>query len=279
MRELDYQDLLKNIGIEKGDILDVASDLVSVLSFCKKQKVMFDASHLLDALQESVGEEGTIMIRAFSWDFCKGDIFDIQNSPSRVGALGNIALKRPDFQRTQHPLYSWLVWGRYQKELCQMENVNSFGEDTPFDFLYKHHGKMVRIGSIEGDALTHLHQGEKWANVPYRKEKEFRGAYVGYDRNETYKMYSMFVRPLNFDVVMLNTEEYYSDWKKQNIMSSKMYNNALSYGCYDIRGIVDYVIKDFEENAGKKMVSINGKKGIDHFKDWDLLDFGIAPKK
>ena len=278
MQELDYQDFLKNMGIEKGDIIDVASDLMSIWKYCRKEGVAFEPNHLLDSLQDMVGENGTIMIRAFSWDFCKGENFDIQNSPSRVGALGNIALKRKDFKRTQHPIYSWLVWGKSQNELCSMENINSFGDDTPFDFLYSHQGKLLCIGNMVADGLTHIHQAEKWANVRYRKEKEFKGVYIGNDRSEEYKTYSMFVRPLNYEVKMLSPEGYYSDWKKQNIMLSQMYNGALSCECFDIRRIVNYALKDFKENEGKKMVSINGQIGMEDFTEWELLDFGIDKK-
>ena len=132
MEELDYLELIRTIGVQKGDVLDVASGLASVILYCRSKKLKFDSHHLLDALKESVGPEGTIMIRAFNWDFCHDVPFDILHSPSRVGVLGDVAMKREDFRRTQHPIYSWMVWGKYQEYLCGMENARSFGEGTPF---------------------------------------------------------------------------------------------------------------------------------------------------
>ena len=91
--ELDYTDLISHVGIEKGDTVDVASDLVSIIMFCRKRKIGFDADKLIDALKDLVSGEGTVMIRMFNWDFCRGTDFDIRKTPSRVGALGNVALK------------------------------------------------------------------------------------------------------------------------------------------------------------------------------------------
>ena len=110
-----YLNFIYESGIKKGDILDVSSDLKEIILFCRKYKEKFSPDAIIEALKDMVSNEGTILIRAFNWDFCHDLPFDIKNTPSRVGALGNIALKRSDFIRSQHPLYSFCVWGKYQK--------------------------------------------------------------------------------------------------------------------------------------------------------------------
>ena len=115
MEEFQYENLISDIGIEKGDILDIASGLRCIVQYCHNHGMHFDGSRLLDALQEAVGADGTVMVRAFTWDFCEKIPFDIRQSSSQVGALGNIAMKREDFVRTKHPLYSWMVWGKHQE--------------------------------------------------------------------------------------------------------------------------------------------------------------------
>ena len=91
-KELDYMDFLQGVGVEKGDIIDVSSDMANVLLYCRRIGVRLVPDHLIDSLQELVGPEGTVMIRTFTWDFCHGEPFDIRTSPSRVGALGNAAM-------------------------------------------------------------------------------------------------------------------------------------------------------------------------------------------
>ena len=40
--------------------------------------------------------------------------FDIEKSPSKTGTLGQLTLKRSDFSRTAHPIYSFSVFGKYK---------------------------------------------------------------------------------------------------------------------------------------------------------------------
>ena len=142
-KELDYMDFLQGVGVEKGDIIDVSSDMANVLLYCRRIGARLVPDHLIDSLQELVGPEGTVMIRTFTWDFCHGEPFDIRTSPSRVGALGNAAMKRADFKRTRHPIYSWMVWGKRADELLQMDQPSAFGPGSVFDFFLLN---LTRVG-------------------------------------------------------------------------------------------------------------------------------------
>ena len=64
-------------------------------------------------------------------------IFDYKKTPSNCGSLSNIALQRSDFKRTKHPIHSFAVFGKHKNYLCNLENKSSWGEDSPFKFLYK----------------------------------------------------------------------------------------------------------------------------------------------
>lgn len=200
--EFDYDDFLDGIGLGKGDVIDVASDLFSILLYCSEREMDFEPNRLIDAMINKVGKEGTIMIRAFTWRFCEGKPFDIRKSKSQVGHLGNVALKRIDFKRTKHPIYNWMVYGKYADELASLENINGVGEDSPFAFLCKHHGKFLILGNIDenGDANTIFHYYENEIGVPYRKEKFFESEYIDFEGNKSTRKYSVLVRPKNHDV-------------------------------------------------------------------------------
>lgn len=195
-----YTELLKAGGVKKGDIIDVASDLLSVMLRFRERHERFDANRLLEALKEVVGEEGTVLIRAFNWDFCHGVPFHYQKTPSRVGSLGNAALKRPDFKRTKHALYSWCVWGKYQEQLTEMDPVDAFGDDSIFAFLEEHNASLLRLGSVTVSGLTSMHRAEQRANIPVRFIKNFTGLYTGADEVRREKTYSMFVRNLDYHI-------------------------------------------------------------------------------
>lgn len=256
MQEFDYKDLLSGYGIEEGDIIDVSSDILSLMLHARKYQLHFDMKDLLSALKAKVGHNGTVMIRAFSWDFCHGKGFDIRKTKSQVGSLGNAALKDSSFKRTKHPMYSWLVWGKYQVELVGMNNVESFAEDSPFAFLYEYNGKHVRLGNTKNDSFSQRHYAELLANVPFRYIKMFHGTYKDVDGNETRKEYSMYVRRLDCDVT-------YEDFLAYDDLGTEATRKFDGFSCssVQIKKAVDYIVNDLKDNFGRNTVIIDGIKG------------------
>lgn len=260
MSGIDYMEIVSDIGIEKGDIIDVASALRGMKQYCDNQGLVFEANYLIDALIEKVGSKGTVMIRTFNWDFCDQVPFDILHTPSQVGALGTIAMKRWDFRRTQHPIYSWTVWGKHQDYLCDLNNTCAFGEGTPFEFLYKNNAKMVRIGNTNEWAFTQRHHAEKLADVPYRYEKVFEGNYIDRDGISNIKKYSMFVRHLDMEVELNDYLPIEQEWEETGVKVSKKWNDI---SCCSIRlkEAMDYIYDDLIYGFGSKTVVVNGTAG------------------
>lgn len=275
MEELNYAEYLGGIGLKKGDILDVASDMMSVMMYCRRQKLRFNPNHLIDAMQEMVGEEGTVMIRTFTWDFCHDTPFNINSSPSRSGSLGDVAMKREDFKRTKHPIYSWMVWGKYKDELCAMENTSAFGLGSPFDFLDKKHGKQMVIGNLTTTASTQIHHCEAMAEVPYRLDKVFKGEYVDENGVSSIREYSMHVRPLNLSVSneVTNSEEFGDMLKEKGIYIHKMYDGKLECSAILLHEMTECLIEDLRDE-GKWVVSIDGHAGYKAAGiDWKTLSY------
>ena len=262
-KELDYMDFLQGVGVEKGDIIDVSSDMANVLLYCRRIGVRLVPDHLIDSLQELVGPEGTVMIRTFTWDFCHGEPFDIRTSPSRVGALGNAAMKRADFKRTGHPIYSWMVWGKRAGELLQMDQPNAFGPGSVFDFLDITHAKQLTLGNTSSDSTTQMHHVEAACKVPYRFDKPFTGEYTDYSGNTCLKTYSMHVRPLNLKVT--NTEvdrdERGKELEKRGIMKVKHLDEMTLVSTILLHELTEFLTEDMYQNEGKFTVSINDLPG------------------
>ena len=262
-KELDYMDFLQGVGVEKGDIIDVSSDMANVLLYCRRIGVRLVPDHLIDSLQELVGPEGTVMIRTFTWDFCHGEPFDIRTSPSRVGALGNAAMKRADFKRTGHPIYSWMVWGKRADELLRMDQPNAFGPGSVFDFLDINHAKQLTLGNTSSDSTTQMHHVEAACKVPYRFDKPFTGEYTDYSGNTCLKTYSMHVRPLNLKVT--NTEvdrdERGKELEKRGIMKVKHLDEMTLVSTILLHELTEFLTEDMYQNEGKFTVSINDLPG------------------
>lgn len=220
-----YEELLEAAQIKRGDILDVVSDLFSVMLRLRELNEKFDANQLLDALKEAVGEEGTVLIRTFNWDFCHGVPFHYKTTPSRVGALGNVALKRPDFKRTKHPLYSWCVWGKEQEFLTEIDPQDAFGDDSILAYLEDHDAILLRIGDTQVFGLTSIHRAEQRANISERFLKYFTGQYTGSDGIRLEKTYSMFVRHLEYGLRVKN-ETIVSVLQKKGAISQYEYQGV-----------------------------------------------------
>lgn len=195
-----WEDIIDNIDrIKKGDIIYLVSDVTKLALKALQKKDSYDGNVLLDKLIERIGPEGTILVPTFNWDFCSGKGFDYRKSVSQTGALGNVALKRTDFKRTKHPIYSFAVWGKGQEELCAMENKDAWGDGTPFSYMQEHGGKGLIIGLENTHGLTSKLHNEQVVGVPYRYVKDFTAPYTDENGETSERTYSMNVRDYDMD--------------------------------------------------------------------------------
>ncbi len=195
------------LGISKGDIIYISSDVTRLTMDAVKQcgfkgRTGRDSFYgqLTDALQELVGEEGTILIPMFTWSFCRGIPYDVRKTPGEVGALGNwILANRQDFVRTEHPLYSFMVWGHDAGYLASMHNLTAWSADSPFGYLYEKKGMNLLIDVTLEDCYTFEHFVEESLSFPVRYYKDFTGEYVDADGVSSTRTYTMFVRDLDIE--------------------------------------------------------------------------------
>ena len=192
-----YKELIECLEIKQGDRIWLSSEIIKLVLLCRKLKVEFDASKLLDCFQSAVGEEGTLLLPTFSFVFSNAGKYDYTHSKGTTGILGNIALKRNDFVRTKHPMHSFAVWGKDQEKLCMMENKHSFGMDSPFAYCKDNNVKQVMLGTDYVHAMTFIHYVETACAVPYRFAKSFTGIYVDCDGTETERTYDYEARRLD----------------------------------------------------------------------------------
>lgn len=254
--ELKYK--LKELGVVEGDILYIASD-ISVFLYqayrdfeingIAKTNVVLDM--FIETLQCTVGKNGTIMFPVFSWEFCKGKEFDYLKTKGKVGALSNFVLEsRKDFLRTAHPIYSFMVWGKYQEELVNMSNQDAWGEASPFGFMRKKKAKQLLFDIEAYQGFTFGHYVEQCLSVPYRYPKYFFGNYKDKDGIDEIRMYSMYVRELEVDCEICVTNAFLLE--KNVAVQTCCYNNCLTV--IDLTAAYDVVADDMKNNAGKNVL-------------------------
>lgn len=258
---ISYLDIPKYLGLKKGDIVLVSSYLTRVVMEAKRNGECFDMNLFLDSILNVIGEEGTLLIPTFNWDFCHGVAFNYYKTKSQAGILGDKALKHPMFRRTQHALYSFAVAGKDQAMLCGLTNQSSFSADSPFAYLENHHAKQVMIDVPEnglwGFTYVHFVEEKYVKHIPYRYMKEFRGVYIDENLQKSDRTYSMLVRDLDMDV-RVELDPLAEALTKEGVLKSYKINKVY-YTVVDLYSSTRIVSEDILNNKSRLFTHYNGQ--------------------
>jgi aminoglycoside 3-N-acetyltransferase len=254
---ISYQKLPSILKIEKGDVILLTSDITDLFLQCQANGEILDVNILLDNFQEAIGEEGTLLIPTYNWGFCQGKAFDYKKTPSKTGAIGNAALRRKDFTRTKHPIYSFAVWGKDAVKLAEMDNIESFGPDSPFAYLEQVDAKNVFIGASLRNSFTYIHYIEQKLKAPYRFSKVFRSHYIDQDKVDTVRDYSMYVRDLDLDVVCAPNP--FVDILYANQVVQHGLINGVPYEVIRFSEVTPYIQNDILYNRSKNLCKYKGQ--------------------
>lgn len=184
-------------GIKQGDVLLVHSDLTRLLFVIyKKHGFMATPQTIYDSLLLALGDEGTLVLPLFNFDFPNTKFFDIRNTPSHMGVLTEIGRNDPRSIRTGHPIYSFSIVGKQAKEFQGIDNYSGYGADSPFAKIKELDGKIAIIGLTDQYSMTSYHFVEEQNRVDYRYFKEFKGTYIDSDGKSAEKTYALYVRDL-----------------------------------------------------------------------------------
>ncbi len=245
------------LEIEKGDRIFISSDIRGILMHCLREKDDRDINILIDSLQKKVGMEGTILFPVYNWDFCKGITFDYNKTYGKTGALGKAALKRNDFKRTKHPIYSFAVWGADQDLLCNMNNTDAFGDDSPFQYMVDKNIKNIIIDLTYKRCFTFVHYVEEKIGVSYRYLKNFTAGYFDENGVESKKTYSMFVRDLDLNVVT-TVDPFEEEFLRKKIAKNYIIN-GIEYKIVDMAKTLPVITRDIVYNKARKIGIYKGQ--------------------
>lgn len=163
-----FQQLVQ-MNIQKGDTLLVHSSLSNI------GYVEGGAETVISALLEAIGPEGNLLMpsspnAALQLDYMLANpIFDVLQTPSRMGAMSEVFRKMPSVKRSLHPTEpvcslgpdaDWLTSGH-------LGQITPYSIDSPFARLYQKHGKILYIGVTLNNAGTNLHTLEDAVDFPY----------------------------------------------------------------------------------------------------------------
>lgn len=160
---------LKNIGIKAGDNLLVHSSL-SKIGYLEN-----GADTVIDALLEVIGSKGNLLMPSspnalLQLDYIRTtEVFDVQNSPSKLGAITETFRKRNGVLRSLNATEPVCAFGPDAAFFTEghFEELTPYSRNSPFYKLTEKQGKILYIGVTLANAGTSLHLLEDAVDFKY----------------------------------------------------------------------------------------------------------------
>lgn len=249
MDYVSYLQLPELVGLKKGDVVYIASNLVRLAMITRKHEGEFEADKFINALQEAVGEEGTLLFPAFNFSVGKKAKWDIENTVPQTGLLPEAVFKRKDFKRTKHPLHSFLVWGKHTDEICSLNDISSFGENSPFGFLHRNDGRLLGIDVDLQHSLAQAHYVEEKEQVDYRKWRNYYINYVDDNTVKTMQHCRLFGKKIGW---VNDVNPLWKDFIEEGVSKEIRLNNV-SFRLTNLVKAYPIMARDIHTNEAKKI--------------------------
>lgn len=168
----DIKEQLLSIGVQRGMLLLVDADSP------KLGYIIGGMQTFIEALMETVGYDGTIVMPAFtlhnldpacagadrvireSWNLVREQAQPFNrklSAPSTKDPLIHQFLRNEGVLRSYHPVYSFAVWGKYAKLICDKHPLHfGLSKDSPLGKLSELNG-FVLLAGCDYTNCTMLH--------------------------------------------------------------------------------------------------------------------------
>lgn len=242
LTKLRIKETLNNIGLKSNDTIMIHSSLKSI------GKIEGNAEGLIEALKEYF-YDGLIIFPTHTWATINKDdmVFDVNNTPSCVGMLTEIARKTEGFTRSMHPTHSVCAYGKKSKEYIELDNnaTTPVGPNNCFGALKNMNAKILFLGAPL-TKNTFIHSIEEEYDVPDRfTEHIYHFISINNDKIIDYYM------PRHFSTKNAHLSEHYQKllpkFLELNIGTQFYFGEAKSY-LIDAKKAYEYVCSLLENN-------------------------------
>jgi aminoglycoside 3-N-acetyltransferase len=149
---------LNEIGLKNGDVVMLHSSLSKI------GYVEGGAQKVIDSILKVIGNEGTLVMPAFpaigfNYDYLMTNpVFDILNTPSKMGIITEVFRNMKQVKRSLHPTDSVCALGKQADYLIKDHYNQStpYNQNSPFYRLCELKAKIILIG-VDLNSLTNFH--------------------------------------------------------------------------------------------------------------------------
>lgn len=165
---------VRQCGIEAGDIVSLQVSL-GRLGLPKGASNYEEIANLvIDAFMEVLGSQGTLVVPTYTYSIGRGEVYEVETTPSSIGAFSEIFRKRAGVIRSRDPMLSSAGLGARATEVLLNISRSCYGEGSTFHRLREAGSKVCTLG-VSLYWATFRHHIEEMANVPFRFKKLFTG--------------------------------------------------------------------------------------------------------
>ena len=184
---------IRNVGIQEGDVVSLQVSL-GRLGYMKDGWDMKNLSRLvIESFLKVLSPEGTLLVPTYTYSIGKGEIYEVETTPSVIGDFTEIFRARENVIRSRDPMLSTAGIGSAAKRILREISFSCYGKGSTFDNIYAENGKICTLG-IGIYWATFRHYIEESAAVPFRFLKKFKGI-VKEAGKEKEEIWSYFAAP------------------------------------------------------------------------------------
>ncbi len=235
--------LFNKLDIHKGDNIIIHSNMAGLYQFNNFK--LKDSANIFffNFLKKYLGPMGTILVPTYNYQFTKKKKFNVFKSICEVGELGNFMIKKFPFNRTNDPVFSHVVKGKYEESVLNCSTNEAFGEKSIFSFILKKNFKILCF-CCSVNRMTFLHFIEKKNSVNYRYNKLFKSKIFKNNRYSEFKyLYQVGNRKIDYSIK-----------EKKVVNASKVVMKKNNFGRFICSSIS---AKDLYKKISKKIKSKN----------------------
>jgi aminoglycoside 3-N-acetyltransferase len=180
-------------------MLPIGSDIFLHSSF-KSIGLKYDVTEFIKVMIDVIGEDGTLTMPAFTFQFNQEKYFNPAISPCGTGIVPETFRKMTisglKVQRNLNPMQSIVSWGKHSDQYINALCETTFGKNSAFELLLNNNATLMLLG-CDYNKITFYHYLEELLLVPYRYWKTFEGIIENNGVKNDIK-YKMYVRELQY---------------------------------------------------------------------------------
>ncbi len=232
--------ILKKTKIYQANYIYIYSDFRYFFNFNKKDPKKSVRSFLKLFTNKGI----TCIIPAFS--YTTSGNFIVEKTRSKVGFLANYLMRNFKYERSEHPLFSYVSIGK-NKKIVKNVGKSAFGKNSVHSKLHKKKTFFLNLFRPLKDGNTLVHHIEQKNNANYRFNKKFNTKVIKNKKNLG-SNFTAYVRKFkNKKDHVFTFKKIYKDLLKKDFMKYFTYKNEKIF-VYDYDEFYAYLEKKYKEN-------------------------------